>query len=101
VYGGAVWLNRSLYRYSSLLCALADLGLSALGLAAAIWAATHTGSLFLGIWCLFLVQALFVAIPSNMGRNIAETSAGLGDEDRFRRAHRSAELAVRRLSSIH
>ena len=60
----AIWLTRSLYFHSSLFSALADLGLTAFSLAAAFWACHHTGSLFLSLWCFFLVQALFVFIPS-------------------------------------
>ena len=49
-----IWLIRSLYFYNSLLSALADLGLTGLALAAAIWAWFSAGSLFLMFWCLFL-----------------------------------------------
>ena len=98
---GLIWLTRSLYFYSSVLSALADLGLNGLSLASAIWAAGQTGSVFLSLWCFFLVQALFVAIPARLNRSIRETPAVREDEDRFQRAHRSAEAAVRKLSAIH
>ena len=98
---GFIWLTRSLYFYSSVLPALADLGLHGLGLASAIWAAGQTGSVFLSLWCFFLVQALFVAIPARLNRRNRETPAGPENEDRFQRAHRTAEAAVRKLSSIH
>jgi len=98
---GLIWLIRSLYFYSSVLSALADLGLNGLSLAAAIWAAGQTGSVFLSLWCFFLVQALFVAIPTRLSRGNRETPAGLENEDRFQRAHRAAEAAVRKLSSNH
>lgn len=95
---GALWLIRSLFFHSSLFSALADLALVLLALAAAIWAVAHTGSLLLGIWCFFLVQASFVAIPSSLAR------AGVGrhheSEDPFEHAHRVAQAAVRRLSSV-
>lgn len=97
---GLIWLIRSLYFYSSVLPALADLGLNGLSLTAAIWAARQTGSVFLSLWCFFLVQALFVAIPTGLNRSNKETQAGPENEDRFQRAHRSAEAAVRKLSSI-
>ena len=97
----AIWLVRSLYFYSSLLCALADLGLNGLSLGAAVWALSHSHSLLLSIWCFFLMQALFVAIPARLN---AKTGAGDPDqtgEDRFEQAHRSARAAVRKLSSTH
>ena len=98
---GAVWLIRSLYFYSSALSALADLGLNGLALAAGIWAITRTGSVFLGIWCFFLVQALFVVIPKSIRRKSGTTRAGHEHADRFQHAYRAAETAVRKLSSSH
>jgi hypothetical protein len=94
----ALWLVRSLYFHGGLAAALADLTLNGLALAAAVWAAGRTGSLFPAFWCFFLVQALFVAIPGLMPNS--KTPAEAGAEDRFRRAHRAAEAALRRLSSI-
>ena len=93
-------MTRSLYFYSSVLPALTDLMLSGLGLAAAVWAAGQTGSVFLSLWCFFLVQALFVVIPTRIRRRHSESSLGPDGLDRFQRAHRSAEAAVRRLSSL-
>ena len=98
---GLIWLVRSLYFYASVVSALTDLGLSGLALAAAVWAVTHTGSLFLAIWCFFLVQALFVAIPHALSGKAAPGIQPAADrDDRFERAHRAAEAAVRKLSSI-
>ena len=88
---------RSLYYHSSVIPALMDLGLSGLGLAAGIWALVQSGSFFLGFWCFFLVQALFVAIPNSMQRNSKEPE--WGSDDAFHRAHRTAEAALRRLSA--
>lgn len=101
VHLGALWVIRSLYFYSSTLSALADMGLNGLSLAAAIWAVTRTGSVFLGIWCFFLVQALFVFIPKSVGRKPGAVRACHEREDRFQHAYRSAEAAVRKLSSSH
>jgi hypothetical protein len=101
VHLGALWVIRSLYFYSSTLSALADMGLNGLSLAAAIWAVTWTGSVFLGIWCFFLVQALFVFIPKSIRRKPGAVRAGDEREDRFQHAYRSAEAAVRKLSSSH
>ncbi len=97
---GLIWLIRSLYFYSSMLSALVDLGLSGLSLAATVWAASHSQSLFLSIWCLFLVQALFAVIPTSMQRNGGAAPAHQ-EHDRFERAHQAAETALRKLSSIH
>jgi hypothetical protein len=100
VHLSAIWLIRSLYFYSSVLSALADLGLTALSLAAAIWAATQSGSLLVSIWCFFLVQALFVFIPTRLNRKSEEKQTDRASEDRFQGAHRAAEAALRKLSSI-
>ncbi len=63
----SIWLIRSLYFHGSIVTALADLGIGGLALAFAIWAAKSSGSVFLSIWCFFLVQALFVALPADGG----------------------------------
>jgi hypothetical protein len=94
---GALWLLRSLFFHSSLVAALGDLGLSLLALAAGVWAVVHTGSLLLGIWCFFLVQALFVVLPSRLAR--PSRDGRRESEDPFDHAHRVAEAAVRRLAS--
>jgi hypothetical protein len=97
---GLIWLIRSLYFYHSALASLADLGLTGLALAAAVWALTTTASLLLGLWCFFLVQALFVSIPGNLPRKpLAVPSAAVG-EDRFQHAHRVAQAALRKLASL-
>ena len=92
----AIWLVRTLYFHGSLTTALLDLGVAGLALAAAIWAARTSGSLFLAIWCFFLVQALFVVIPE--GTNARAQSDGGFDDQPFKRAHRSAGAALRRLA---
>lgn len=91
-----IWMTRSLYFHQSLFAAFADLGLSVLSLIGALGAYLHTGSLFLSLWCLFLVQALFVYLPSLPQAGNQRLG---GDEDRFRRAHQAATAAVNRLSS--
>jgi hypothetical protein len=93
---GFIWLVRSLYYYSSVLTSLMDLGLTVLSLVIAFWATAHSGSLFLGIWTFFLVQALFVAIPKQWrGTGGAQQ---ITQEDAFQRAFRTAEAAVRKLT---
>jgi hypothetical protein len=97
VHVGLVWLVRSLYYYSGLLPALADLGLSLLAVAFGAWAAQRSGSVWLAFWCFFLVQAFFVLIPRTLtGRS---TAPGGEADDAFASAHRAAESAVRRLTS--
>jgi len=96
---GFLWLVRSLYFHASVLSALLDLGLTAFSLITALWALVHTGSVFLGIWTFFLLQALFVVIPRKMQTDNGNTKAHLED-DSFQLAYRSAEAAVRKLSTL-
>jgi hypothetical protein len=98
-YLGMLWLLRSLYFYLSVLPALADLALNGLALAAALWAAGASGSLFLSVWSFFLTQALFVLIPPTPARWCGQPCSYPDQENRFQRAHRAAEAAVRKLSA--
>ena len=91
----AVWLVRSLYYYSGLMPTLADLGVTLLGAAFAVWAAQRADSAWLAFWCFFLVQAFHVSIPASLTRRRTPEAP----DDAFTRAHRAAEAAVRRLSS--
>ncbi len=97
---GLIWLIRSLYFYTGVLSALLDLGLNGLALAAAIWAALQSGSIFLSLWSFFLVQALFVAVPTSIRQRKAGGQQQRQNEDRFQQAHRAAESALRKLSSV-
>jgi hypothetical protein len=100
-----VWIIRVLYFSNGVLPALLDLGLSALALAAGVWAAGQTGSVLLAVWSFFLVQALFGSIPRSLttqaltGRATERGTRPGADEEPFERAHRNAEAAVRRLSA--
>jgi hypothetical protein len=95
---GLIWLVRCCYFHNSLIGVLADLGFGGLGLAAAVWAAECSGTLFLALWCFFLVQAL--AIPV-LRHGFARTDGDPpADNATFRRARRSAESALRRLSRV-
>ena len=96
-----IWLIRSLYFYSSVLPGLADLVLTGASLVAATWAAIETGSVAMAVWCLFLVQASFIAIPPTMRRSAPRSSRNGGVEDPFMRAHRAAETALRKLSTVN
>ena len=95
LHAGMAWLVRSLYFHGGLVAAVADLGLTLLGLAAGVWALTQSGSLFLAVWSLMLVQALFGLIPADLGRGGA--AAPRDPDDAFDRAHRGAEAALRRM----
>lgn len=96
VHISMLWIIRSLYFYSSMVSALADLGLNLLSIAAAFWVAEHTGSVFLSIWCFFLTQAMFVAIPKNL--LVSRQQQAIPD-DRFQSAYRTAQSAVIKLST--
>lgn len=94
-----IWLVRSLYFYSSLLSALADLGLSALALLVACWAWVSAGSLFLLFWSHFLVQGLFVAIPRGVSAagGASKQQQSSVSAATFETAHSAAEQALRKL----
>ena len=98
IHLGLLWLIRSLYFHTSLISALLDLGLVALGLAAAVWAVFETGTLFLGLWSFFLVQALFTAIPGNWKGSRRPQKAGPHSPDPFLHARGVADEALRKLS---
>lgn len=89
-----VWLLRCLYAHDSLRSALLDAGLNGLALAAAVATAAHTRSLFLTLWCFFLVQALYVLIPGPAARVATEPG-----DDPFDTAERAAQVALRRLAT--
>lgn len=92
-----IWLVRSLYFHSSVIPALLDLCLNVLSVGAALWAVEQTASVFVALWCFFLVQALFVAIPE---MSSAPTGVDAHDpEPTFERARRAAEAALRRIST--
>lgn len=92
---GFIWLLRSLQRYDSLLPAAADALLSGFALSAAIATAMHTRSLFLSLWCYFLVQALAAFLPRRLPTAAPPAAAGVND---FEASFRTAEAALRRLS---
>jgi hypothetical protein len=89
---GLIWLVRSLYFYASVISALADLLLTGFSLMAAVWAVYQTESLFLCTWCCLLVNALFVFIPMDMTRRVADTRPV--QLDRFQQAYQAAESAL-------
>lgn len=97
IHVGLIWLVRVLYFYSGMIPALMDLGLSAVSVTALTWSVTRSGSVLLATWCFFLVQALFVAIPKTIAREPAIDSTH--NNERFERAHRQADAALRQLFS--
>src|SRR5262245_16633924 len=74
-------------------------GLCLLGLGAALWAYTHSGSLVLAVWSFFLLQALFVCVPPRINQQPVEEGgiAGGQEVDSFVRAHQAAQKALGRL----
>jgi hypothetical protein len=97
IHVSGIWILRSLYFYSGVLPSLMDLGISALGVCAAIWAITRSGNVFLATWCFFLVQAAFVAIPASIRSRRSEQQAPSSGSDRFETARRQADQALRQL----
>lgn len=98
VHALMIWLVRVLYFHDRALTAIADLALGLLALAAAVWAALGSASVFLALWTYFLVQALFVLIPET-GATGRTPHEAISTDTGFERAHRSAEAALRRLSA--
>ena len=97
IHVAALWLIRSLYFYSGIVPAIADLCLSGLSVAVAYWAAWHTGSPLLTVWCFFLVQALFVAIPPFIKKRTGGADPAASGKNTFEHARDRAEAAVRQL----
>ena len=95
LHAGAIWLIRSLYFYSAAVPSLMDLGLSGFAAVLALGTLHRTGSVFLAAWSFFLVQALFVVIPTSLSRR--RSGATPGDEHEFETARRRAEAALRQM----
>ncbi len=93
---GLIWATRSLLYYSSILPAIADMGLCIMSFAGAIWGFLISGSVAAAIWCFFLTQALSALIPKRFNCHPStETKSG---QDRFNQAYQSAETAIRHLA---
>ncbi|MDH4048712.1 MAG: hypothetical protein OEW68_00540 [Gammaproteobacteria bacterium] len=97
MHAAAIWLVRSLYFYSGVVPSLLDMGLTGVSIVTSIWALSRTGSVFLGTWCFFLVQALFAAIPQSLTKRprIPQPAS----DDGFDRARRQADTALKQLIS--
>lgn len=94
----AIWIIRSIYFYSSLLPAITDFILTVISLITALWASSHTGSLFLSLWCFFLTQALFIYIPGRFKFLIKSKTSTIHSDIEFQRSYRAAEAAIIKLS---
>jgi hypothetical protein len=96
-----IWGIRACTYSRSLVAGLFHGGLCLLGLGAALWAYTHSGSIILAVWSFFLLQALFVCVPPRLAQQpAAEGSVAGGQEvDGFVRAYQAAQQALGRLRS--
>jgi len=89
---------RSMFFQKSLLAVLMDFALTVLAVCTSFWAASHTGSIFLSVWCFFLVQAAFVSIPAWASLKSVHISPN-SNSKAFDAAHRKAEEALRKIST--
>lgn len=92
---GLVWIARVWRFQRTPIAALLDLGLILAGGLAALWTFAYTGSLFLAVWSLMLIQALFAAIPARPGH--PPDRGPRSDPDPFEQARRAAESALGQL----
>ena len=99
LYIGYIWLVRSLYYYSSLFCSVVDFVLVALSLLFSTWAYYETYSVFMSLWCFFLMQSLFVFIPEKTGSFNTKNNVRHKTGD-FNQSFKNANEAVRKLSAL-
>lgn len=96
---GAIWITRALYYYQSALLALVDLGIVIAGTITCLWAWQTSHSPGLTVWTFFLVQSLFVLVPSTLAnagkREMKDSDAAVN----FSEAHEAARAAARELAS--
>ena len=64
----------------------------------------YTNSLFLSVWCFFLVQALFVVLPVDLKSAFQKSSKKDSTDkpltdDTFENAYHSAKVALRQLTT--
>jgi hypothetical protein len=101
LHAAALWLVRALYAEAGLLSAGANLVLTALALAFAVWAALRTESFFIAAWCFFLLQSLHVFTPALGARESGAAPPGSTSDSAFESALRTAEEAFERLTRAH
>jgi hypothetical protein len=94
-----IWGTRSYTYGGSLVAALLHGVLCLLGLGAALWAYTYSGSLALASWSFFLTQAAFTFVPPYLTRQPPPGERVTGDQesDDFVLAHQAAQKALARL----
>lgn len=97
VLAGLIWIVRSLFCYASVVCAFADLALTAAAIVAALWAASETHSVAIATWCFFLVQAIFIRIPRSLDQSIDDRNDGSDTQDHFAQSLSVAETAAKKL----
>jgi hypothetical protein len=97
LHAALLWLVRSVVRYRSALSGLIDLGVSVVAVAAAAWAARHSGSVFLAAWSYFLVQATALAIPACLPGRKRGHGDTVRENEAFDQARRRADAAFREL----
>jgi len=93
-----LWLLRSVTYHSQLLPRVLDLILCAASFIIAFVALTSTNSLAFSLWCLFLTQALFSALPKHWQKKQKETHDNKR-EARFNQAFNNAESALYKLAT--
>ncbi len=89
-----IWSVRSFYYHTSVFAVLLDLVLVVMAGAAGVWAILQTGSFAAAVWCFFLSQSLFIAIPGSKRTANQRSSTA----DRFQNAYRVAQQAIHKLS---
>ncbi len=90
------WLIRVMCHHRRVLHGVLDGGIGLLSLGAALWALAGSGSVALACWSLLLCQALFTLLQdADVARDVPAGELG----ERFDRARRGAEMALRRVST--
>ena len=93
-----IWTVRTLLYARSITSAALHAGLCILGFAAGEWAFWSTQSVTVAVWSFFLMQALFVFIPSRFSKDAARARfANAVDRSEFEVARHAAEEALERL----
>ncbi len=91
-----IWIVRCLYFHSSITTALLDLVLVIMAAGGGVWAVIQTNSLIVAVWCFFLGQSLFVAVPEFPRLDKFDSPSSDAIDDHFQAAYRVAQDAVRK-----
>ncbi|MEE9321631.1 MAG: hypothetical protein V3U76_14380 [Granulosicoccus sp.] len=95
----ALWLIRSSYFHRHLTTMAVDLGLSLFALVVAYWTMVYAGSIFLSVWCFFLVQAGFVSITARHSSMANSYMPDITETNNFDSARHKAEQALQQLAT--